>query len=458
MTSLAALALELADALETDWRSKARPEQIHPPGDWATWLVLAGRGYGKTRMGAEWVQERAMSGSVSRIGLVAPTAPDARDVMIEGASGIMAIAPKHARPDYQPALRRLTWPNGCVATAFSAEEPDRLRGPQHGALWADELAAWPDAHKVWEQCEMGLRLGRQPQALITTTPRPIPVIRDLLSREGVVIYDEDTKSHYVDVIVTRGKTADNIKNLAPRRVRKLYDQYGGTRLGRQELEGEVLTDTPGALWRLEDIDRTRLPVEAEPDMKRVVVAVDPAVSSREKSNLTGLVVAGVDADGHFYVLADRSDVLTPDAWGQRAVALYRAFKADRIVCEVNQGGDMVESTIRNVDPNAPVRKVHASRGKAVRAEPVAALYEQGRVHHVGEFRQLEDQCCSFTSDFDRRRAGYSPDRLDALVWALTELSGRGQIEPDVIIEPVGIRNEGGTRLDLSWSLGSYEMD
>lgn len=446
MISAGHIARAHVDLTRNDWAYKARPEQLPPPGEWMTWLVLAGRGFGKTRTGAEWVQQQAMSGQVSRIALIAPTAADARDTMIEGDSGLLAIAPNHARPVFEPSKRRLTWPNGSTATAFSAEEPERLRGPQHGALWGDELGAWDNAQATWDQAQFGLRLGARPRACVTTTPKPLPLIRFLLSREGQ------------GVVVTRGKTRDNASNLAPGFVAAVEARYGGTRLGRQELDGELLTDTPGALWALANIEKARLPQSADPDLKRIVVAIDPAVSTKDGSNLTGIVVAGIDDAGHFYVLSDRSGVLSPDAWGQRAVGLYRDWEADRIIGEANNGGDLIEATIRNVDRNVPFRKVHASRGKAVRAEPVAALYEQGRVHHVGMFPELEDQLCAFTIDFDRNRAGYSPDRLDAMVWAITELMGRGHSTEAVIVDPGSVTGMSEYTLSRSTVLGSYEHD
>lgn len=399
----------LREALQSGWRVKARPEQLPPDGDWAVWLILAGRGFGKTRTGAEWVSELAQSGTISRIALVAPTAADARDTMIEGESGVLAIAPNHNRPIYEPSKRRLTWPNGVIATSFSAEEPERLRGPQHGAVWADELGAWDNAQAVWDQVQFGLRLGQSPRACVTTTPKPIKLLRDLMAREGK------------DVVVTRGRTRDNAANLAPGFVTAIENRYGGTRLGRQELDGEYLADVPGALWQRDWIDADRVTVA--PELRRIVVAVDPAVTNSENSDETGIVVAGLGKDGHAYVLSDLTGRYGPLDWAKKAVAAYRHHQADRIVAEVNNGGALVEATIRMADPHASYKEVRASRGKAVRAEPISALYEQHKVHHVGPLSKLEDQMCSFTSDFDRARAGYSPDRVDALVWALTELIG-----------------------------------
>lgn len=336
------------------------------------------------------------------IALVAPTALDARSVMVEGESGLLSIGPPHERPCYEPSLHRLTWPNGAVATLFSADEPNRLRGPQHDLAWCDELAAWryPQA---WDMLMFGLRLGPDPRVVVTTTPRPIRLIRGLLA---------DPK-----VAVTRGRTAENRDNLAPAFLEQIIRRYEGTRLGRQELDGELLDDMPGALWTHALIDGAR--VTEAPDLARVVVAIDPAVSSHEGSDETGIVVAGRGHDGHGYVLADVSGHYAPAEWARRAIALYAEHEADRIVAEVNNGGEMVEATLRVVDPNVPFTAVHASHGKVARAEPVAALYEQGRVHHLGALPQLEDQMCAFTSDGDA--GGGSPDRVDALVWALTEL-------------------------------------
>jgi phage terminase large subunit-like protein len=397
----------LREALESGWRRKARPEQLPPEGHWAVWLILAGRGFGKTRTGAEWVSELAQSGTVGRIALVAPTAADARDTMIEGESGVLAIAPNHFRPVYEPSKRRLTWPNGTIATSFSAEEPDRLRGPQHGAVWADELGAWVNAQAVWDQVQFGLRLGQNPRVCVTTTPKPIRLLSDLMAREGN------------GVVVTRGRTRDNAANLAPGFVEAIESRYGGTRLGRQELDGEYLADVPGALWQRQWLDDDR--VATAPDLVRIVVAVDPAVTNTENSDETGIVVAGLSREGHAYVLADLSGRYGPLDWARKAVAAYQQHQADRIVAEVNNGGALVEATIRMADERASYREVRASRGKAVRAEPISALYEQHKVHHVGSFSKLEDQMCSFTSDFDRSSAGYSPDRVDALVWALSDL-------------------------------------
>jgi phage terminase large subunit-like protein len=417
------LASSLSDG---GWRSKARPEQLPPTGEWFVWLLMAGRGFGKTRTGAEWVQELAESKAVDRIALVGPTAADTRDVMAEGPSGILAVASVWCRPTYEPSKRRIEWPNGVVATLYSAEEPDRLRGPQHGAAWCDELAAWNNVQYAWDMLQMGLRMGQRPRALVTTTPRPIKLIKDLLLREGK------------DVVVTRGSTFDNAANLAPNFLEAVKSRYEGTRLGRQELQAELLSDTPGALWTLDALDANRIEPhriikKGGAEMARIVVAVDPAVSNSEGSDETGIVVAGIDEHKHAYVLQDLSGRYQPAEWATKAINAYHHWQADRIVAEVNQGGAMVAATIRNIDPNVALREVHASRGKVLRAEPISALYEQNRVSHVGTFQQLEDQMCSFTSDFNRTKAGYSPDRVDALVFALTELTNLAGMEPPVVV-------------------------
>ena len=405
------------ESLRYDWRFHARKNQLPPPGAWRVWLLLAGRGFGKTRTGAQWVGLQVEARRARRIALVAPTADDARNVMVEGESGVLAVSPPGSYPLYEPAKRRLTWPNGAIATLYSADEPNRLRGPQHDAAWCDELAAWrrPEA---WDMLMLGLRLGDDPRAVITTTPKPVRLIRTLLD------------PNRADVAVTRGTTYDNRANLTAVFFDHIIRRYEGTRLGRQELHAELLEDVPGALWTRETVERARLP-EA-PRLRRVVVAIDPAITSGEGADETGIVVAGIGLDGRGYVLDDLSCRASPAEWARRAEAAYRTWQGDRIVAEVNNGGDLVEATIRTVDPNLPFKPVRASRGKATRAEPVAALYEQGRVHHVGAFPALEDQLCAFTSDFDRRMAGYSPDRLDALVWALTELmienDGAGLLE------------------------------
>lgn len=389
------------DVLGFTWPAIARPEQLPPAGDWRTWLILAGRGYGKTRTGAEWVRLQIESGRASRIALVAPTAADARDVMVEGESGILAISPPWNRPTYEPSKRRLTWPSGAIATTYSADEPERLRGPQHDAAYCDELASWryPEA---FDMLQFGLRLGKDPQCVVTTTPKPVKILRDLLAAPTTAI--------------TRGSTYDNAANLAPAFLEAIKAKYEGTRLGRQELFAEMLDDVPGALWKRADLDRLRI-AEALVEYTRVVVAIDPAVTSTDESDETGIVVAARGSDSQLYVLADLSGRYTPDEWATKAVGAYRDYKADRIIGEVNNGGDLIEKTIRTVDRTVSYKAVRATRGKVVRAEPVAALYEQGKAHHVGSFDRLEDQMCTFvTTGFDG-----SPDRVDALVWAATEL-------------------------------------
>lgn len=385
------------------WRLWARPEQTAPATTWDNWLILAGRFWGKTRTGAEWVHEQAQK--VGRIALIARTAADIRDVMVEGESGIIATAHPARRPNYEPSKRRLTWPNGCIATTFSAEEPDQLRGPQFEKAWCDETAAWKYADETWNQLQMVLRLGKHPQAVITTTPRPTPLIKRIVGDAGTVL--------------TRGSTFDNRANMSKSFYERLIRNFEGTRLGRQELYAEILSDNPGALWKRDRIDDLR--VRVHPPLRRVVVAVDPAVSSNATSAETGIVVVGLGSDGHGYVLEDASMSESPAKWGAQVVTVYSKQKADRVVGEVNNGGDLVEANIISAARDAKVqvayKAVRASRGKLTRAEPVAALYEQGRVHHVGAFPKLEDQLC----DWDPTANQPSPDRLDALVWALTEL-------------------------------------
>lgn len=402
---IATLTDQEAEALLYDWRGfLARPDQIAPNGDWDIWLILSGRGWGKTRTGAEWVREQVKAGA-RRIALVAETAADARDVLVEGESGLLSIYPDDEKPIYEPSKRRVTWPNGAVATLYNATEPDQLRGPQHDLAWCDELAKWRYARETWDQLQFGLRLGDHPKQIVTTTPRPIELVKAIVSsQEG-------------EVVVTRGRTMDNASNLAPRFLEKIKTRYEGTRLGRQELNGEILGDMPGALWRQAQIDTFRKPI-APNNLHRIVVAVDPAVTNTEESDEHGIIVAGVD-DVMGYVIEDGSLGGTPMEWAQRTIALYHKYRADAVIVEVNQGGDMVKQTIWSVDPNVNVVEVRATRGKHVRAEPIAALYEQGRVSHVGQFPELEQQMCMMTS------GGYegegSPDRLDAAVWALSDL-------------------------------------
>lgn len=396
-----------------DWRFLARPNQIEPDGDWQNWLVLAGRGFGKTRCGSEWTREQVKAGA-ARVGLIAPTASDARDVMVEGESGLLAVCwagdktirgDVLGRPSYEPSKRRLTWANGAVATLFSAEEPERLRGPQHEVIWADELAAWKYLRETWDMAMFGLRFGSRPRTCITTTPKPLPLVREIA---------KDART-----VVTRGSTFDNAGNLAPTFLQAIRDKYEGTRLGRQELNAEILDDLPGALWVRDAIDDQR--IEKAPQMQRIVVAVDPSGTKGESDDGDdiGIVVAGKGVDGRAYVLADRTCKLSPAGWGRRAVQAFHEFRADRIVAERNFGGAMVHHVIKTTEATVPYKEVTASRGKVARAEPVAALYEQGRVSHVGSFPELEDQMCQIAPE------GYagegSPDRADALVWALTEL-------------------------------------
>lgn len=442
--------------LRYNWPFWARKNQLAPPGNWVHWILLAGRGFGKTRTGAEWVNEQVLSGKSRRIAIVAPTAADTRRTIVEGESGIMAISPPWNRPLYEPSKLQLTWPNGAVASLVSSEEPERLRGPNFDTYWADELAAWSRLEETWSMLMFCLRIGT-PRGVITTTPKPVKLLRELLSKEGN------------GVVVTRGSTYDNVSNLSPVFFSSVIKQYEGTRLGRQELDAEILEDMPGALWNRTAIDNARVPnpgpamppilMSSDPvpgsrpevhdlsvlssfaksvmsqvpeDLSRIVVAVDPNASNNEGSDETGIVVAAKGVSGHGYVLADFSMRGSPNEWATTVVLAHDLFRADRIIGEANQGGNMVEHTIttaakflkmdgKRSSDFVGIVLVHATRGKVTRAEPVAALYEQGRVSHVGTHSVLEDQMCLFTSDFDRKAMGYSPDRVDALVWALTHL-------------------------------------
>jgi phage terminase large subunit-like protein len=404
--------------LNNQWLYWARPGQQLPPEghDFRNWLVLGGRGAGKTRAGAEWIKFLALGvlepviRRCARIAIVAPTFDEARMVMIEGASGLLAVHHDRERPRYEPSKRTVTWENGSVAQIFSAEEPEGLRGPQFDAAWCDEMAKWKKGETAWMNVQMALRLGDCPQAVITTTPRPTKLIRSLMSDAATV--------------VTRSKTIDNRNNLASAFLSDVMAKYGSTNLGRQELDGELIADDPDALWTREAIERGR--VRTLPVLKRIVVAVDPPATSGERANACGIVCAGLGEDGRVYVLDDAScKRLRPLQWAARVVELFHAREADRVVVEVNQGGEMVRDVIAQVDGTVPLKTVHASRGKRARAEPVAALYEQGRVSHVGAFRELEDEMCSTLEE------GESPDRMDALVWAVTELVLKKTAEPRV---------------------------
>ena len=412
------LSLEEVRELLQDWRLWAREDQLPPePLDWRNWLVLGGRGAGKTRAGAEWVRAKALGlwcTAAKHIGIIGPSLVEARMVMIEGPSGLLSVHTDEERPDYEPSKRLITWPNGSVAQVFSADEPESLRGPQFEACWCDELGKWKHPDEAWSMLQFAMRLGEHPQCVVTTTPRPTALLKRLLNEEGTV--------------VSRATTFENAANLAPAFMRDIEARYGGTRMGRQELIGELIEDDPEALFKRDLIEKAR--VKLAPNLKRIVVSVDPPAGFGKKSNACGIVVAGVDDAGKVYVLEDATiRGMRPAQWAKRAVKLYQDWKADRVVAEVNQGGAMVEQVLREVNADVSYKSVHASRGKAARAEPVAALYEQGRVFHVGAFPELEDEMCT------QIKGGiHSPDRLDALVWAVTELLlTKGPAEPRVRI-------------------------
>lgn len=404
------------------WTIWARPEQIAPLTPWRIWLICAGRGFGKTRAGAEWVRHIAVHQPDARIALIGASLAEARAVMVEGESGILAISPPAYRPKYESSLRRLSWPNGAQATLYSAAEPDSLRGPQHSHAWCDEIAKWDSANgrsiHTWDNLMMGLRIGTLPQTLATTTPRTVALMRVLLGQ----VDDRE-------VILTRGTTYDNAANLPVRFLAAMQQTYSGTSLGRQELEGTILEDVEGALWSRTLLEKSRLPRPIAKPV-RIVVGVDPPVSAT--GDECGIIVAAQLEDGAAAILADCSvGKSSPEQWARAVAEAAKTWSADRIIAEANQGGAMVGSVLRAAEISLPVKLVHASRGKVARAEPVAALYEAGRVHHAAMFPQLEDQLCGLMAGGTYEGPGRSPDRADALVWALHELLLSHQNKPRI---------------------------
>jgi len=400
--------------LRTSWLETARDKQLQPKVEHYIWLILAGRGWGKTRTGAQDIALYALRNPNVNCAVVAPTHGDLRRVCFGGNSGLLSILPKECflnskdLKGYSSSVSEVRLFNGSKITGYAAQEPDRLRGPQFHRAWCDEVAAWryPEA---FDQLMFGLRLGDNPQCVITTTPKPIQLIKNLVERD--------------DVYVTRGNTFENEANLAESALTMLKEKYEGTTIGRQELYAEIVDDIDGALWTNNLIDRTRLQQDTEKDLSQIIVAIDPAVTANANSDETGIIVVGKDFNNNFYVLEDLSGRHSADKWGRIAINAFYEWEADRIVAEVNNGGDLVERLIRNIDTNVPYRSVRATRGKILRAEPIAALYEQDRVHHIGLYPELEQQMCSYTGETNT-----SPDRLDALVWGLTELSkSKGQV-------------------------------
>ena len=415
-SSTATLKSELGGFLEEDrveqekyqWDRYARAKQRVPAGSWRTWLILAGRGFGKTRTGSETLRQWVGSGQAKRIALIGATEGEVRDVMIEGDSGLLSIYPPENKPVYESSKGRVTWPNGAMATIFSAENYEKLRGPQFDAAWIDELCKFRSDREVWDQLNFSLRLGKNPRVIITTTPRPTVLLKELLQGEKKG-----------DVHVTTGTTYENLGNLSKGFMGIMSQKYGGTTLGKQELEGKILSNVQGALWTNDLMASAVRRRNDMPEFTRLVVAVDPAITSHGKSDESGIIVAAKDKDNCAYILHDYSGKYTPHGWAKKAIEAYNLFEADCIVAEVNQGGDMVESVVRSIEPTISFKGVHASRGKVLRAEPVLALYEQNRVFHVkgSQLVKLEEQMLGYVPGLTKK----SPDRLDALVWAVTEL-------------------------------------
>jgi phage terminase large subunit-like protein len=391
---------ELTKRQQYQWLKQARPEQLPPPGNWQTWLILAGRGFGKTRTGAETIRTWVQQGTAQHIALISSSINEARAVMVEGASGLLTIHPPHNRPTYITAKHQLIWPNGARATLYGGASPERLRGPQFDTAWIDELAKFKRAEDLWQQLQLGLRLGHHPRCIITTTPRPIKLLQELVNDPTVY--------------VTRGTTFDNRANLAPNFLTQMERQFSHTRLGAQELYAEILSEHPGALWQRDLICYQNC---CPNQLSRIVIAIDPATTHHHHSDETGIVVIGINTDHQIYVLDDLSGRYSPHDWGQRIVKAYWDYKADRVVAETNKGGDLVERMVRTIDPTISYKEVRATRGKYIRAEPIAALYEQKRVFHVRPFRELEHQMCHYIPGETTK----SPDRMDALVWGITEL-------------------------------------
>jgi phage terminase large subunit-like protein len=397
------------------------PPDLAPSGKpWLTWLMIGGRGAGKTRAGAEWVRAQALglppfaAEKAARIALVGETEHDVREVMIEGVSGLLAVHGWHERPVWLPSRKRLEWRDGQVAQVFSAEDPESLRGPQFSCAWSDEMAKWRYAEAAFDMLQFGLRLGAQPRQLITTTPRPTALLKRLI--------DDPTS------VTTRAATRANAHNLAPTFLQTVMGRYTGTRMGRQELDGEIVEDRPDALWSRALLESVR--VAEAPSLQRIVVAVDPPAGSGKRAAACGIVAAGITDGGICYVIADDTvSGVTPNGWACKAIALWHRLRADALVAEVNQGGDMVRTVINQVDSSVPVIPVHATRGKWLRAEPVATMYEQGRVKHAGHFAALEDEMCDF--GVSGLSTGKSPDRLDALVWAIASLAFQARGGPRI---------------------------
>jgi phage terminase large subunit-like protein len=393
---------------------------LPPEGAWGLWLILAGRGFGKTRAGAEWVRMIGENQDDAIIALVGANLAEARAVMVEGESGLLSVAHPGKRPEWEPSLRRLRWPGGAQARLYSAAEPDSLRGSQHGYAWCDEIAKWHNgggqALATWDNLKMGLRLGERPRIVATTTPRPVALLRKLLAEK--------------EIIVSRGATTDNRSNLPTAFLEDMQRDYGGTSLGRQELLGEMLDELEGALWSRDLLERCRTLAGAGIKPQRVVIGVDPPASS--SGDACGIVVAGLGGDGRACVLADVSvEKASPERWARAVSDATQFWSADKIIAEANQGGEMVRSVLQAGEYILPVKLVHASRNKTARAEPVAMLYEADRVRHIGVFAKLEDQLCGMMAGGDYEGPGRSPDRADALVWALTELMLGRQSRPQL---------------------------
>ena len=403
------------EALAYAWQLFERPKQEEPDLPWRTWLVMSGRGYGKTRMGAEWVRRMAEAHPEACIALVGATREQARAWMVENDNGILGVCPPDERPMWEPSLWRLKWPGGATAFVYSAAEPESLRGPQHHFAWCDEIAKWPFGMETWSNLMFGLRRGALPRVMATTTPRPVPLVRKLAVQAGVAL--------------TRGRMVENAANLPGFHIAEVTRDFGGGRLGRQELDGELIDDVEGSLWPRDLIERCRA-IGPPPEFRRVVVGVDPPTSAE---GTCGILVCALGADGLGYVLADASIAgSSPEGWARSAAAAAEAWGADRVVAEGNQGGAMVESVLRGADVALPVRIVHASQGKAARAEPVAALFEGGRARFAGGFPELEDELAGMIAGGGYEGPGRSPDRADAMVWAMTELMlKRKRAEPRI---------------------------